>query len=379
MPETLKVRIALVGGGTIAPLHAEYLMSSPTCELVAIVDPYTPGCALASTLSLPHFESVTALLTSLQEPPEAYVICVPSSLHVSIATDVIHRAQPKALLIEKPFSTDSQSGAELLALAKNRGCKILVGHHRRFNPLLSTTRSAIKGGKLGEITAISGLWTAKKDDGYFASANWRASRSAGGGPIWTNFVHDIDALHFLTGARITRVWAINTTARRKHEGMAAGDIVEEGAAIMAQFSNGVVGTFLVSDNVASPYGWESATGDNPLYPKAEAPVDIYRILGTKGTVVVPENTLWAYDPETADRSNQEIGWKIPMTRIELPVAQGVPFQKQAEHLAGVVRGLEDPLCSAEDGLAAVSVCEAIVAALKAKDGLPILVLDVSRI
>lgn len=108
-------------------------------------------------------------------------------------------------------------------------------------------------------------------------------------------------------------------------------------------------------------------------------MDIYRILGTKGTVVVPENTLWAYDPETADRSNQEIGWKIPMTRIELPVAQGISFQQQAEHLAGVVRGLEDPLCSAEDGLAAVSVCEAIVAALKAKDGLPILVLDVSRI
>lgn len=50
-------------------------------------------------------------------------------------------------------------------------------------------------------------------------------------------MHDIDALHFLTGARITRVWAINTTARRKHEGTAAGDIVEEGAAIMAQFSN----------------------------------------------------------------------------------------------------------------------------------------------
>lgn len=75
MPENLKVRIALVGGGTIAPLHAEYLISSPTCELVAIVDPYTPGCALASALSLPHFGSVTALLASLQEPPEAYVMC----------------------------------------------------------------------------------------------------------------------------------------------------------------------------------------------------------------------------------------------------------------------------------------------------------------
>ncbi|OQE25717.1 hypothetical protein PENFLA_c008G05878 [Penicillium flavigenum] len=379
MAQNPKVRIALIGGGTIAPLHAEYLMPSPTCELVAIVDPYPPGCALASTLSLPHFESVASLLNSLQEPPDAYVICVPSNLHVSIARDVIHRAQPKALLIEKPFCTDSKSGTELLALANEKGCKILVGHHRRFHPSLSITRSAIENGKIGKITAISGLWTAKKDAGYFASASWRATRSAGGGPIWTNFVHDIDALHFLTGARVTCVWAINTTTRRKHENVAADDIVEEGAAIMAQFSNGVVGTFLVSDNVASPYGWESATGDNPLYPKAGTPVDIYRILGTKGTISVPENTLWTYDPETADRYNEEAGWKTPMVRITLPVTQGIPFQQQAEHLARVVCNLEDPLCSAEDGLAAVSVCEAIITALKAKDGLPVSVLDVSRV
>ncbi|KXG54434.1 uncharacterized protein PGRI_075780 [Penicillium griseofulvum] len=378
MAENPKVRVALIGGGTIAPLHAEYLMSSPTCELVAIVDPYPPGCALAATLSLPHFESVASLLNSLQKPPEAYVICVPSSLHVSIATNVIHQTQPMALLIEKPFCTDSKSGAELLALASEKGCKILVGHHRRFHPSLSTTRSAIQDGKIGNITAISGMWTAKKDEIYFASASWRATRSAGGGPIWTNFVHDIDALHFLTGAKVTCVWAISTTSRRKHAGVAADDIVEEGAAIMTQFSNGVVGTFLVSDNVASPYGWEAATGDNPLYPKAEPPVDIYRILGTKGTIVVPENTLWTYDPETADKYNQETGWKSPISRIKLPVAEGIPFQNQAEHLARVVRDLEDPLCSAEDGLAAVSVCEAIATALKAKDGLPVPISHASR-
>lgn len=96
-----------------------------------------------------------------------------------------------------------------------------------------------------------------------------------------------------------------------------------------------VGTSLVSDNVASPYG-RDATGDNPLYPKAGTPVGIYRILSTKGTITVPENTIWTYNPETADRYNEEAGWKAPMVRITLPVAQGNPFQQQAEHLARVV-------------------------------------------
>ncbi|KAF4767822.1 hypothetical protein N7455_000019 [Penicillium solitum] len=377
MTQGPKVRVALVGGGTIAPLHAEYLMSSQKCELVAIVDPYPPGSVLASKLSLPHFESVAALLTSLSDAPEAYVICVPSTLHVSVATEVINRAQPKAVIVEKPFATDSKSGAELIVLAKERGCKILVGHHRRFHPSLSTARSAIESGKIGKITAISGMWTAKKNDGYFAEASWRGSRSAGGGPIWTNFVHDIDVLHFLTGAKMTRIWAIDTPARREHKNVAIDDTVEEGAAIMAQFSNGVVGTFLVSDNTASPYGWESATGDNPSYSKAEVPLDVYRILGTKGTISAPDDTLWTYNPKI-ENCDREIGWHTPMERIELPVTEGIPFKQQAEHLARVVRGLENPLCSAEDGLAAVAVCEAIIAALKAKDGLPISVLDVSR-
>lgn len=221
--------------------------------------------------------------------------------------------------------------------------------------------------------------TAKKNDGYDAAASWRGSRSAGRGPIWTNFVHDIDVPHFLTDAKVTRVWAISTTPRRAHKDVAEEDVVEEGAAIMLQFSNGVVGTFVVSDNVASPYGLEFSTGDNPLYPKAETPVEVYRILGTEGTVTTPKNTLWTYNPRTADELGQEIGWNTPMTRRDLPFSEGIPFKRQAEHLARVVRGLEDPLCSGEDGLAAVAVCEAIVSALKAKDGASIAIPYLSNI
>lgn len=36
-----KVAIALVGGGTIAPLHAQYLSSS-LCALIALIDPFPP-------------------------------------------------------------------------------------------------------------------------------------------------------------------------------------------------------------------------------------------------------------------------------------------------------------------------------------------------
>ncbi|KAJ5912077.1 uncharacterized protein N7473_001380 [Penicillium subrubescens] len=366
-----KVAIALVGGGTIAPLHAQYLLSSSTCTLIALIDPFPPGQELALQLGVPRFTSLEELLASTSKVPDAYIICVPSSLHVRVTEDILKSSSPKAILVEKPFSTDSKSGGQLLELAQQKSCQLLVGHHRRFHPSVVRARQVIERGEIGKITAISGFWTAKKNDGYFTFADWRCSRSAGGGPIWTNFVHDIDVLHYLTGSRVARVWAIETMGRRSRTEIRGNDFVEEGAAIMLQFANGVVGTFIVSDNVASPFGWEAATGDNPLYPPAPAQVDSYRIFGTEGTLTEPDGTLWKYHTEQATKLGREVGWNVPMQREELESSDEIPFQQQAEHLAKVARGEESPRCSGEDGLDAVRVCEAVIAALEAKDGLPI--------
>lgn len=366
-----RIAVALVGGGTIAPLHAQYLLSSPTCSLVALVDPFPPGQALASKLSIPYFDPVQSLLAASNKRPDAYIICVPSSLHVRVAMEVINHASPAAILVEKPFCTDSKSGERLQQLAKNKSCQILVGHHRRFHPSLAAARQAIEEGKVGKLTAISGSWTTKKNDGYYTSADLRCSRSAGGGPVWTNFVHDIDVLHYLTGSRVVRVWATGTVSRRSHASATSEDLVEEGAAIMLQFANGVVGTFIVSDNVVSPFGWEAATGDNPLYPPSPVKVDSYRIFGAEGTLTAPDGALWRYEADDARALGLQVGWHIPIGREELTIPDGIPFQQQAEHLARVVRGTESPICSGEDGLAAVKVCEAVIEALTEGNGLPI--------
>jgi predicted dehydrogenase len=140
---------------------------------------------------------------------------------------------------------------------------------------------------------------------------------------------------------------------------------------MVQFTNGVVGTFIVSDNVPSPFGWEAATGDNPLYPPAPVAVDSYRIFGTQGTLTEPDGVLWAYDATDAGRLGLEEGWNVPIRRDVLQVDDGIPFQQQVEHLARVIRQGETPRCSEEDGLAAVKVCEAVITALEAGNGVPV--------
>ena len=65
------------------------------------------------------------------------------------------------------------------------------------------------------------------------------------------------------------------------------------------------------------------------------------------------------------------GWNVPLRSEQLDSSNEIPFQLQAEHLAEVVSGEASSHCSGQDGLNAVRVCEAVIAVLKSKDGLPV--------
>lgn len=46
----------------------------------------------------------------------------------------------------------------LVKTADDCGIQVLVGHHRRYNPLEKETRSLVGGGAIGKPVAVSVLW-----------------------------------------------------------------------------------------------------------------------------------------------------------------------------------------------------------------------------
>ena len=169
-----------------------------------------------------------------------------------------------------------------------------------------------------------------------------------------NLIHDVDLLQMLIGP-ITRVHAEKAPSTR-------GYAVEEGAAITLRFANGAVGTFLVLDNAPSPHTMEQGTGENEIFPFAGQ--DAYRIFGTKGALSVPDNVL-------STSTTPERGWYSAIEREKLPVESTVDdaFERQLANFVAVVRGSEEPVCSGEEGLRAVAVCEAVRKSLRT--GLPV--------
>ncbi|KAJ9138179.1 Oxidoreductase [Pleurostoma richardsiae] len=336
------LRFAVIGAGLIGPRHARTVAANPSTDLVAIVDPLQGGVDLASELKTSYYRTIADLLAS-KDKPDAAIICTPNHTHVPIAKELssggVH------VLIEKPFSTDIPSGKELLEHLGTTGVKALVGHHRRFNPYMVTTKEIVSSGKLGKIVAISGIWATFKPLDYFASpGEWRRGKT--GGVVLINLIHELDLMHFLFGP-ITSVHAEKTVSQRGYE-------AEEGAVLTLRFKSGVVGSFILSDHTPSPHNFESGTGENPLIPKTGQ--DFYRVFGTEASLSVPDMTVWSY-------KGTQKSWHQELIRETVPVQEGVPFELQLEHFVRVIHGEEEPSCTSRAGLGALLVCQAVKDAL----------------
>ena len=337
---TFPVRIAVIGAGLIGHRHIQHIIDEPRCRLAGVVDPRPDAKELAERAGTNYYSDIQPFLE--KGDAEGVIIATPNDTHTNIGIQCAKAGLH--LLVEKPIDSDPAAAARLVDAAGNAGVKVLVGNHRRFNPYIEATKRILDGGKLGTVVAVNVLWTVLKPPSYFKVA-WR--RKPGGGPVLINLIHDIDNLRYLFGD-LERIYAESSNAVRKYP-------VEDTAAITIRFRSGVLGTVITSDVVASPYNFESATGENPLIHSAAQ--DCYRIFGTEASLNFPEMTLWRYNGEG------EQGWATPISSQKVEVEPSVPLESQLRHFCDVVRFDAEPRCSGEEGIktlrATMAVAEAV--------------------
>lgn len=335
--QNVRVKIAVIGVGLIGPRHCRTVAKSPDAQLIAIIDPMPQGAKLAEELGTAHYMSIRDVLSSPHKPDGA-IVCTPNHTHVALATELTNGGVH--VLLEKPVAADLESGQKLLQHSQKTNFQILVGHHRRFNPYMTVVKEALESKTLGQIIAVNGLWTLFKPPEYYeAPTEWRKTKS--GGVVLMNLIHEVDLLQYMFG-RIVRIHAERTTSTRNHE-------AEESAALTFRFESGVVGSFLITDNLPSPHNFESGTGENPLIPKTGE--NFYTIFGTAASLSVPSMTRWSYDG--VDKT-----WNVPLVQNRLDIPDGVPFEIQLAHFIQVCRGEEAPKCTVGNGLSALIVCDA---------------------
>ena len=329
-----RTNIAVVGAGLIGRQHIDRVLGDPSVRLSHIVDPTEAARALAQQHGVPWAPDIAAMLAAGR--PHGVIVATPNQLHVEHGLACVAAGLPT--LIEKPVADDADGARRLVEAAEAAGVPLLIGHHRRHNPLIRAARARIEAGEIGRVVAAHATCWLFKPDSYFDAA-WR--RQPGAGPVFINLIHDIDLLRHLCG-EISAVQAIESSAVRGHP-------VEETAVILLRFASGALGTVTVSDTIVSPWSWELTSRENDLYqPSGE---ECYMIGGTHGSLSVPSAALW--------RNPDERSWHARVERSVEPVEPGDPLALQVTHFREVILGRAEPLVSGREGLNTLEVVAAI--------------------
>ncbi|MBM3547023.1 MAG: Gfo/Idh/MocA family oxidoreductase [Alphaproteobacteria bacterium] len=318
-----KLAIGIAGAGLIGRAHILRLQRSPACRLAAIADP-APAIRDAG-FGVPIHADLETMLE--EEKLDGVIVATPNAAHAPNALACIARGLP--VLIEKPLAETAANGERIVEAAERAKVPVLVGHHRRHNPIMASARALIRGGELGRIATASAFTTFLKPAPYFDTA-WR--REPGGGPVLINLIHVIDDLRFLLG-EIAEIQAMGSRALRNFP-------VEDSATAILRFASGALGTIALSDAAAAPWSWELTSGENKVFPRL--PEDCYLVAGTEGSLAMPSLKRWRYTDEAS--------WTAPLSMERLDVAHADPLDRQIAHFADVIRGEARPVIDGRDAL-----------------------------
>ena len=327
------IKLAVVGAGLVWQRHISAISKHKDVKLVAIVEP-NPTEDINS-LDVPCFSNLKEMFAAIS--PDGIILSTPTPLHVSQGLECIERSCP--VLVEKPLATSAVQAKILTDAAEHASVPLLVGHHRRHNPLIQKAKELIVSGEIGNIRALQATCWFYKPDEYFDIAPWRTQKGAG--PISVNLVHDIDLMRYFCG-EIISVQAQMAPSIRGFDN-------EDLAAAVLKFENGVIGTVTVSDSIVSPWSWELTSREYPIYPMTSE--SCYLLGGSDGSLSVPDLKVWSHKGER--------NWWNPISGTIAPRDASDPLINQITNFADVIRGNADALVTGLDGLKTLLVIEAI--------------------
>ena len=188
------------GLGTMGRNHVRVLRDLPGVELVGATDPDPRARHAARAISVtPDLDTLLALGIDM------CVVASPTLTHADVGLRLAD-AEVHAL-IEKPLTSDPQSGRLLAKTFEERELIGAVGHIERYNPAVSALQARLAQGDLGSVFQVT-----TRGQGPFAQ------RIRDVGVVMDLATHDIDLAQWVTGYRYLTVTAFTAhPSGRTHE------------------------------------------------------------------------------------------------------------------------------------------------------------------
>jgi myo-inositol 2-dehydrogenase/D-chiro-inositol 1-dehydrogenase len=139
------VRIAVIGSGKMASVHAANIVVTPGARLVAVA-----GGSRAAALAARHGAEALSVETALADPAiDAVVVASPNSHHAEHLREAATRG--KAVLVEKPVDLDLGRVDDCIRAVGAAADRVVVAFNRRFDPSFAGLRARVVAGEIGGV------------------------------------------------------------------------------------------------------------------------------------------------------------------------------------------------------------------------------------
>lgn len=232
-----KIKIAVIGVGSISSVHINGYLKNPNVELYAFCD------INEETLKTKGEKYGISRLytdeeTMLRELPEidAVSVCTWNSAHAPCT--ILALQYGKHVLCEKPMAMNAAEARAMIDASKKYGKKLMIGFVRRFGNDAAITKDFIDAGNLGDVYYAKTTYLRRNG----CPGGWFGDKSrSGGGPLIDLGVHRLDLALWLMGYP-EPAWVMGSTYakigpdRAKQRGLEY--TVEDLACAMIKFKNG---------------------------------------------------------------------------------------------------------------------------------------------
>lgn len=192
----MSLNIAVVGAGFMGALHARTVKESTAATLVGVVDlNETVGRPVAEGLGVAYLPSVAEALAG--GTVDAFIVALPDKLHEDAAVEILRAGKP--VLLEKPMAHTLEVARRIAAAAEEGGARLMVGQIMRFDPRYAGAAAAVRDGKIGEPLHFKA--------GRIASRAVGTRMNGSSSVLFYVGIHDVDAVQWITGQPITRVYS----------------------------------------------------------------------------------------------------------------------------------------------------------------------------
>lgn len=330
-----KIRVGIIGCGSVSTQYLPHLSKSPYVELVSTCDIiYDRAKQAAATYNIPgHYSHVDQMLAG-----------APFDLMITLTDMQEHgRLNKQALLAgrnvwsEKPMANTYKEGKALLDLAKEKKLRIWGAPAVVNSPQFAFMSKAIQEGRLGKVSSAHAHY------GHLGPT-WSAFfYEKGGGSLPDLGVYNLATLTGLLGPALS-VMAMTSIVTNERTVDNKGKIkveAEDNAMVLMDHGNGIISHVQCGFNYFDPYGHEGKGQEKPTIT----------IWGTHGNM-----SLIGYDwapagVDMATHTNEKTQQFIadPKTYV---------WQEGASVISKSLVTGEEPLIAAEHALHVLEIIEA---------------------